>query len=122
MNRRRFLASAAVAATCALTRVNVRAATPAPVLGQGKFRYRVVPGWGVLGADTPVKDCHGLVRDRAGHIILLTNHTANNVIIYDRAGRLVHKWGTQFPGAHGLSIVQEAGREVLFLTDLNKHL
>jgi hypothetical protein len=122
MNRRRFLTSAAVATTCALARVNVRAATPAPVLGQGKFKYRVVPGWGVLGADTPVKDCHGLAIDREGHIILLTNHTANNVIVYDRAGRLVHKWGTRFPGAHGLSLVREGGREVLFITDLNTHL
>jgi hypothetical protein len=124
LTRRRFLAGAACAAsTAALARV--RAAMPAPVLGQGGFRYRVVPGWGVLGADTPVKDCHGLACDREGHIILLTNHTANNVIVYDRAGRLVHKWGTQFPGAHGLSLVREggaAGPEVLFITDLNKHL
>ena len=71
-----------------------RAQGAAPVLGQGKFRYRVVPGWGVLGAGTPVRDCHGIVCDREGHVILLTNHTANNVIVYDRAGRLVHKWGT----------------------------
>jgi len=122
LSRRRFLHTAAVATTVALT--TGRAQSSRPILGQGKFRYRVVPQWGVLGADTPVKDCHGLVRDRAGHVILLTNHTANNVIVYDRAGRLVHKWGTQFPGAHGLSIVNEggaAGREVLFITDLVTH-
>lgn len=81
----------------------------------------MVPGWGALGADTPVKDCHGLARDREGRIILLTNHTANNVIVYDKAGRLVHKWGTQFPGAHGLSLVTEGAREVLYLTDLATH-
>jgi peptidylamidoglycolate lyase len=118
--RRHFLKTAGALAACAF--IPSRAATSAaPILGQGKFRYRVVPGWGVLGADTPVNDCHGLARDRAGHIILLTNHTANNVIIYDRAGRLVHKWGTTFPGAHGLSLVTEGDREVLFITDLNTH-
>src|SRR5262249_32651514 len=53
---------------------------------------------------------------------LLTNHTANNVIVYDKAGRLVHKWGSTFPGAHGLSIVPENGREVLYITDLDAHL
>jgi peptidylamidoglycolate lyase len=92
-----------------------------PVLGQGEFRYRVVPGWGELGEATPVKNCHGIVTDREGHIVLLTDHTANNVIVYDAAGRLVHKWGTAFPGAHGLSIVTEGEREVLFITDLNRH-
>lgn len=92
-----------------------------PVLGQGEFRYRVVPGWGALGADTPVKNCHGIVTDREGHIVLLTDHVKNNVIVYDPSGKLVHKWGTEFPGAHGLTIVTENGREVLYLTDLSRH-
>ena len=117
--RRHFLKTAGAATACAF--IPARAQSAAPTLGQGDFRYRVVPGWGILGADTPVNDCHGLARDRAGHIILLTNHPANNVIIYDRAGRLVHKWGTTFPGAHGLSLVTEGDREVLFITDLATH-
>lgn len=91
------------------------------VLGQGEYRYRVVPGWGVLDEKTPVKNCHGIVQDREGHIILLTDHVANNVIVYDKRGRLVSKWGTTFPGAHGLSLVHEKGREVLFITDLTTH-
>lgn len=121
--RRAFLRTAATAtAACAFVRTVSRAQTTTPVLGQGNFRYRVVPGWGVLDpAKTPVKDCHGLARDRAGHIILLTNHTANNVIVYDHQGRLVHKWGAQFPGAHGLTLVNEGPREVLFITDLATH-
>ena len=122
LTRRAFLrATASSAAACAFVRTGSRAQPLPPLLGQGDFRYRVVPGWGVLGAATPVKDCHGLARDRAGHIILLTNHTANNVIVYDRQGRLVHKWGTAFPGAHGLSLVTEGTREVLFITDLATH-
>lgn len=96
-------------------------AQSAPLLGQGDFRYRQVPGWGVLDEKTPVKNGHGLVCDREGHVILLTDHTANHVIIYDSRGKLVHKWGTQFPGAHGLSLVREGSREVLFLTCLQTH-
>ena len=119
LNRRRFLKATTAAA---LTHAPfVRAETP-QILGQGAHRYRVVPGWGVLDEKTPVKNCHGIVTDREGHIILLTDHTANNVIVYDKRGRLVHKWGTSFPGAHGLSIVTEGTREVLFITDLQKHL
>ncbi len=114
--RRTFLQTSAVAVSAPFIR-----AAESTILGQGDYRYRVVPDWGVLGAKTPVKNCHGIVQDREGHIILLTDHTANNVIVYDKAGHLVHKWGTEFPGAHGLSIVEEAGRQVLFLTDLEKH-
>ena len=122
VTRRAFLrTTTASAVACAFVRTASRAQPAFAILGQGEFRYRVVPGWGVLGADTPVKDCHGLARDRAGHIILLTNHPANNVIVYDRAGRLVHKWGTTFPGAHGLTLVTEGGREVLYITDLVTH-
>jgi hypothetical protein len=80
-----------------------------------------VPGWGVLDEKSPVKNCHGIVRDSQGHLILLTDHVANNVIVYDKRGRLVSKWGTAFPGAHGLSIVHEGRREVLYITDLQTH-
>ena len=125
LTRRNFLGSAAALASCSLVRTSAQSApaitSTGPILGQGDFRYRVVPGWGILDAKTPVKDCHGLARDRAGHIILLTNHPANNVIVYDRQGKLVHKWGTRFPGAHGLSLVTEGTREVLFITDLATH-
>ncbi len=106
------LRAAAAASVVSIGFPQVRAADDV-VLGQGKFRYRVVPGWGDLGASTPVNDCHGLVVDREGHVLLFTNETKNNVIVYDRKGRLVHKWGTQFPGAHGLSLVTEGIREVL---------
>jgi hypothetical protein len=91
------------------------------IVGQREHRYRVVPGWGVLDQRTPVNNCHGIVCDREGHIVLLTDHVTNNVIVYDKQGRLVSKWGTTFPGAHGLSIVTEGGREVLYITDLQTH-
>ena len=117
ISRRHFIKSAAAVAASSFT--SARAAEPS--LGQGDFRYQVVPGWGVLDSNTPVNNCHGIVRDREGHIVLLTDETKNNVIIYDKRGTLVHKWGNSFPGAHGLSIVQEGAREVLFITDLNTH-
>jgi len=116
-SRRGFLAgSLAACAGPAIIRADSH-----PILGQGAFRYRVVPGWGVLDDKTPVRNCHGIAVDAEGRIVLLTDHVKNNVIVYDKAGRLVHKWGTQFPGAHGLSIVREGDREVLFITDLRRH-
>lgn len=92
------------------------------IIGHGTHRYKVVPNWGVLDPkETPVKDCHGMVQDSKGRIILLTNHTKNNVIVYDKAGNLLEKWGTKWPGAHGLAIEKEGDEEFLYITDHDLH-
>ena len=72
------------------------------ILGQGDHRYRAVPNWGVLGNGTPVNDCHAMVQDRQGRLLLLTNESRNNVIIYDRSGKLLGTVGpTIFPARTG---------------------
>lgn len=122
LSRRSFVESLTAAlAAAALPLPRTAWAEEQPVLGQGAYRYRHVPGWGVLDAATPVKDCHGLAQGRDGRVFLLTNHTANNVVIYDRAGKLVGKWGTEWPGAHGLTLFMEDGEERFFITDHNRH-
>lgn len=69
----------------------------------------------------PVKDCHEMVQDGKGRIILLTNETKNNVLIYDKSGQLLNTWGTEYPGAHGLTLFNEGGTDVLFICDNNRH-
>lgn len=121
LNRRDFLIqSGLVSSAFALAATEPATGADAlPTLGQGDFKYRPVPGWGVLDAQTPVKNCSAMVTDSQDRVILLTDHTANNVIIYNKEGRLVGKWGDRFPGAHGLQIVKEQDREVLFITDIS---
>lgn len=89
-----------------------------PVIGHGDFKYRVNSAWGILGASNPVKDCHEMVMDKKKRIILLTNETKNNIIIYDRSGKLLDSWGHQFPGGHGLTLHNEGGEEFLYITDI----
>jgi hypothetical protein len=62
-----------------------------------------------------------MVQDKKGRIILLTNETKNNVLIYDKSGKLLDSWGTEYPGAHGLTIFNEGGDDVLFICDNNRH-
>ena len=62
-----------------------------------------------------------MVQDKKGRIILLTNETKNNVLIYDRSGKLLSTWGTEYPGAHGLTLFNENGEDVLFICDNNLH-
>jgi hypothetical protein len=56
-----------------------------------------------------VKSCHGIVCDTEGNLILLTDEVRNNFIAYDPSGKRLHKWGTEYPGAHGLPLVTEGG-------------
>jgi DNA-binding beta-propeller fold protein YncE len=92
------------------------------IIGHGDFRYTVDVNWGALNAQFyPVKDCHEMVIDRKGRIILITNHVKNNILIYDQSGNLLDAWGTSYPGAHGLSLKDEGGEEFLYITDTSRH-
>ncbi len=92
------------------------------ILGHNNKRYRIDTKWGELDRNRyPVKDCHEMVQDSKGRIILLTNETKNNIIIYDKKGKLISSWGHEYPGGHGLTLFNENGEEVLFICDNNRH-
>ncbi len=93
-----------------------------PIVGHGDFRYQVDAEWGRQDpARIPVKDCHEMVQDSRGRLLMLTNHTQNNVLIYDRSGKVLDTWGHDFPGAHGLTLTQEGEEEFLFITCNTRH-
>lgn len=88
------------------------------IIGHGDFRYRVHKAWGNLDpATTPVKNCHEMVLDSKGRLIMITDEVKNNIIIYDRSGKLITTWGNEFPGGHGLTLFNEGGQDVLFICD-----
>ncbi len=92
------------------------------IIGHNSHQYKIDMNWGALNAKLyPVNDCHEMVQDSKGRIILLTNHTKNNVIIYDKSGKLIEVWGTNFPGAHGLTLNVENGEDFLYISDNNRH-
>ena len=92
------------------------------IIGHNTHQYKIDLNWGALNPNFyPVKDCHEMVQDSQGRIILLTNHSKNNVIIYDKSGRLLEVWGTDFPGAHGLTLNVEGGEDFLYITDYERH-
>ncbi|AWW30217.1 6-bladed beta-propeller [Echinicola strongylocentroti] len=94
----------------------------AAIVGHGDFRYKVKKEWGTQDPSIyPVKDCHEMVQDKKGRLILLTNETQNNVMFYDRSGKVLDTWGHDFPGAHGLTLHDENGEEFLYITDHDRH-
>ncbi len=92
-------------------------------LGQGQFRYRVVTDWGRDAlALVQVKNGHSVAVDSQGRLFFLTDDARNNVIILNaKTGALIKHWTARMPGAHGLSLVKESEREVLFITDTALH-
>jgi peptidylamidoglycolate lyase len=93
-----------------------------PIYGHNNMRYRMDTTWSKANPNiNPVNDCHEMVQDSKGRILLLTNETKNNVLIYNKSGKLLDNWGHDFPGAHGLSLADENGTEFLFITDTEKH-
>ncbi|WP_121355654.1 6-bladed beta-propeller [Flavisolibacter nicotianae] len=121
MHRRHFIKNTTVGVTGILLQPSFLLQQDI-ILGHNKKRYRLDTKWSQADvARYPVKDCHEMVQDSKGRILLLTNETKNNVLIYDKGGRLLSTWGTDYPGAHGLTLLDENGSDVLFICDNNRH-
>ncbi len=87
-------------------------------LGHGKYQYQAHHAWGNLDPQkTPVNNCHEMVMDSKGRLIMVGDEVKNNILIYDRSGKLLDSWGTSFPGGHGLTLWDAGGEEFLFICD-----
>lgn len=92
------------------------------VLGHNNKQYKLNRRWSMADVSrNPVNDCHEMVQDSKGRILLLTNEVKNNVLVYDKNGKLLTTWGSEYPGAHGLTYFNENGNDVLFICDNNRH-
>ena len=125
MQRRTFIINTATASAGILTYSSVGANIleyKDAIIGHGSHQYKIDLNWGALNPNYyPVNDCHEMVQDSKGRILLLTNHTKNNIIVYDRSGNLLETWGTDYPGAHGLTLNVENGEDFLYIADNNRH-
>jgi peptidylamidoglycolate lyase len=92
------------------------------ILGHNNKRYKINTRWSQADAARyPVNNCHEMVQDKKGRILLLTDETRNNVLIYDKNGKILDSWGTEYLGAHGLTLFHENGEDMLFICDNSRH-
>ena len=88
------------------------------IIGHGDFTYRVHKHWGDLApTKNPVLNCHEMVQDSKGRLIMVGDETKNNILIYDKSGKLLDFWGIRYSGGHGLTIWDAGGEEFLFICD-----
>jgi hypothetical protein len=122
-SRRNFIKQSTLASAglFAIPAINFNHNSPAPddgIIGHGEFRYKVDKGWAKMSVTTnPLFNCHEMVQDRKGRLIMLGDHTKNNILIFDKSGKLLDFWGSAFPGGHGLSISHEGEEDFLLITD-----
>ena len=122
MKRRTFVKNVSIVSMGLFINKKNNSVKNSPVYGHNNMTYTLNTEWGNLNpSQTPVNDCHEMVQDSKGRIVLLTNETKNNVIVYNTSGKLIESWGHQFPGAHGLSIQHNGNEDFLFITDTDKH-
>jgi hypothetical protein len=92
------------------------------ILGHNNKRYKINTRWSQADAVRyPVNNCHEMVQDQKGRILLLTDETHNNVLIYDKNGKILDSWGKEYPGAHGFTLFNENGEDVIFICDNTRH-
>lgn len=124
-SRREFtkVAAAALAATITFKPFYILHAKPrqnGEIIGHGNHRYRVNQGWGNLDSSKfPINNCHEMVQDSKGRLLMIGDEVKNNILIYDRSGKLLDSWGHDFPGGHGLILWNANGEEFLFICDPN---
>ena len=119
-SRRNFLKTSATAMAAIPTFTILKAQPKADeeIVGHGNFKYRVNKNWGNLdAAKFPVKNCHEMVMDSQGRLIMITDETKNNILIYDRSGKLLDSWGQDYADGHGLTLWNANGEEFLFICD-----
>ena len=122
MKRRAFIKQTSVVAGGVLIMHDLFAANKEKVYGFNDMTYTLDTAWVKTNASqVPVNDCHEMVQDSKGRIILLTNETKNNILTFNTNGKVLDNWGHQFPGGHGLTLHNENGTEFLYITDTEKH-
>lgn len=119
MKRRTFIkSSGSLAASSLFINSSLFAKDKTAIYGHGNFKYKMDAKWSKADPlKNPVNDCHEMVQDEAGRIILLTTETRNNIMMFNTSGKLVQTWGSSFPGGHGLTLFGDT----LFITETEKH-
>src|SRR5262245_14383083 len=60
------------------------------IIGHGDYKFKVNKDWAQISANTnPLFNCHEMVQDSKGRLIMLGDDTHNNILIFDKSGKLL---------------------------------
>ena len=88
-----------------------------PIVGSGKYTYRVNEEWQRPPAGLDVRACAVSV-DSQDRVYCFNRNPEHPVVIFDRDGNFLSSWGAGlFTFPHAIRIVQENGQDVVWLCD-----
>jgi hypothetical protein len=122
MNRREFIATAAVATTGPiLLGMSKKAEEKTPVIGVEGHKYECVHNWGELPADYSWQTTHNVAIDSEG-LVYITHQGVgkkmDTVLVFDPKGKFVRSFGKDWHGGgHGIEIRKEGSDEFIYLSN-----
>ena len=119
MKRRRFLSTTAASVLSApYVRAQSKTSLHGATIGHGAHRYQVDLEWCKADrAAHPVKNCHEMVMDSQKRLIMITDEARNNILVFDKEGKVLDAWTLNLRSGHGLSLDATGGKEHLILCD-----
>ncbi len=88
-------------------------------IGTGEFLYQWHEHWARVPDNESARAngrTHGVAVTQAGDVVVFAQCNPA-VLIFSPDGKLKASWGDRFGGAHGLTLVNEGGKEYLWLAD-----
>ena len=123
-SRRQFLqaSSAAAVATIAAPAVITAAKSDSRIiLGEGDHQFEVNHAWAELPSQYSWQTTHNVAVDKRGQLYVIHEGRADqkdhpSIFVFDRKGRFVRAFGSQFQGGgHGIEVHEEDGEEFLYV-------
>jgi len=88
-----------------------------PIVGSGKYTYRVNEEWQRPPAGLEVRACAVSV-DSQDRVYCFNRNLEHPIVIFDRDGNFLSSWGAGlFTFPHAIRIIRENGRDVVWLCD-----
>ena len=123
--RRNFIRNSALASALAIAKpsfgfsiLHKKTKPDDTIIGHNGYTYKVDKNWAKISANSnPLINCHEMVQDSKGRLLMIGDNTHNNILIFDKSGKLLDYWGTAYPGGHGLTLAKEGGEDFLFIVD-----
>jgi DNA-binding beta-propeller fold protein YncE len=92
-----------------------------PIVGSGKYTYRVNEEWQRPPAGLDIRACAVSV-DSQDRVYCFNRNAEHPVVIFDRDGNFLSSWGAGlFTFPHAIRIVRENGGDVVWLCDEHHH-
>ena len=88
-----------------------------PIVGSGKYTYRVNEEWQRPPAGLDVRACAVSV-DSQDRVYCFNRNPEHPILVFDRDGNFLSSWGAGlFTFPHAIRVVQENGQDVVWLCD-----